>query len=312
MTAESQEQRRATNLEISQLLETMKASDSVELKMTVVPDQHRATVATLPIDPVEAQPRQVYFFDTPDLRLNEAGVVVRARRIQGGRGDTVVKLRPVVPADLPDELRKSPAFNVEVDVLPGLFGVCSASLKGRISGANIRAAVRGEIPLRKLFSKDQRAFYKDHAPADLELEDLQVLGPTFILKSVFQATSSLRRFVAELWLYPDGSRILELSTKCLPTEAFQVAAEARGYLGAHGIEVGAGTQQTKTKTALEYFSAHLREKARPSLAADIALDGLATGDEGEALPSNADEDDDDDLPTVANGDDESDAATDRR
>jgi hypothetical protein len=312
MTAESQEQRRATNLEISQLLETMKASDSVELKMTVVPDQHRATVATLPIDPVEAQPRQVYFFDTPDLRLNEAGVVVRARRIQGGRGDTVVKLRPVVPADLPDELRKSPAFNVEVDVLPGMFGVCSASLKGRIPGANIRAAVRGEIPLRKVFSKDQRAFYKDHAPADLELEDLQVLGPTFILKSVFQATSSLRRFVAELWLYPDGSRILELSTKCLPTEAFQVAAEARGYLGAHGIEVGAGTQQTKTKTALEYFSAHLREKARPSLAADIALDGLATGDEEEALPSNADEDDDDDLPTVANSDDEADAATDRR
>ena len=145
----------------------MQASDSVELKMTVVPDQHRATVASLPIDPVEAQPRQVYFFDTPDLRLNQAGVVVRARRIQGGRGDTVVKLRPVVPAELPEELRKSTAFNVEVDVLPGLFGVCSASLKGRISGAEIREAVRGEIPLRKLFTKDQRAFYKEHAPAGL-------------------------------------------------------------------------------------------------------------------------------------------------
>ena len=135
--------------------------------MTVVPDQHRATVASLPIDPVEAQPRQVYFFDTPDLRLNQAGVVVRARRIQGGRGDTVVKLRPVVPAELPEELRKSTAFNVEVDVLPGLFGVCSASLKGRIPGAEIREAVRGEIPLRKLFTKDQRAFYKEHAPAGL-------------------------------------------------------------------------------------------------------------------------------------------------
>ena len=49
----------------------------------------------LPIDPVESQPRQVYFFDTPDLALSKAGIIVRARRIQGGKGDTVVKLRPV-------------------------------------------------------------------------------------------------------------------------------------------------------------------------------------------------------------------------
>ena len=152
--------------------------------------------------PVEAQPRQVFFFDTPDLRLNQAGVVVRARRIQGGRGDTVVKLRPVVPDELPQELRRSPSFNVEVDVLPGLIGVCSASLKGRASGAEIRDAVRGDIPLRKLFTKDQRAFYKEHAPADIDLDALQVLGPTFILKSVFQATSIVRRFVAEAVVLP--------------------------------------------------------------------------------------------------------------
>ena len=33
-----------------------------------------------------------------------------------------------------------------------------------------------------------------------------------------------------MWLYPDGSRILELSTKCAPAEAFQVAAETRAFL----------------------------------------------------------------------------------
>ena len=37
----------------------------------------RSTVAALGIDPLEAQIRQVFFFDTPDLALNEAGVVVR-------------------------------------------------------------------------------------------------------------------------------------------------------------------------------------------------------------------------------------------
>ena len=65
-----------------------------------------------------------------------------------------------------------------------------------------------------------------------------------------------RDLVVELWLYPDGSRILELSTKCAPGEAFQVAAEARAFLGERGIDPG-GEQQTKTRTALEFFSADL-------------------------------------------------------
>ena len=303
MTSEADEQRLAAGIEIAELFATMSASDSVELKMTVVPDEHRTTIANLAIDPVEAQPRQVFFFDTPDLRLNEAGVVVRARRIQGGRGDTVVKLRPVVPDDLPQELRRSPSFNVEVDVLPGLIGVCSASLKGRASGAEIRDAVRGTSPLRKLFSKDQRAFYKEHAPADIDLDALQVLGPTFILKAVFQATSIARRFVAEAWFYPDGTRILELSTKCLPSEAVPVARDARKYLAQHGITVGAGTQQTKTKTALEFFSTQLRE-AGATRSADIALGGEGIDDDGEVLSPNADEDDEDRQTLAAEADDD--------
>jgi hypothetical protein len=56
-----------------------------------------------------------------------------------------------------------------------------------------------------------------------------------------------------MWLYPDGSRLLELSTKCLPNEAFQVAAESRAYLLDHGIKAS-GDQETKTKKALQYFA----------------------------------------------------------
>ena len=71
-------------------------------------------VAALGVDPLDAQIRQVYFFDTPELALNKAGVVVRARRVQQKGDDTVVKLRPVVPDQLPGELRGSPNFGVEV------------------------------------------------------------------------------------------------------------------------------------------------------------------------------------------------------
>jgi hypothetical protein len=60
----------------------------------------------------------------------------------------------------------------------------------------------------------------------------------------------------EMWFYPDGSRILELSTRCRPADAFQVAAEARAYLAGRGVMI-AGEQQTKTKAALEFYMAQL-------------------------------------------------------
>ena len=47
----------------------------------------------LDMDVLKAEIRQVVFFDTPDLRLSRAGVIVRARRTRKG-GDAVIKLRP--------------------------------------------------------------------------------------------------------------------------------------------------------------------------------------------------------------------------
>ena len=69
-----------------------------------------------------------------------------------------------------------------------------------------------------------------------------------------------------MWLYPDGSRILELSTKTLPTEAWQKAAEARLALSARGITL-TGEQQTKTKTALEFFAKVAKDAAAEQTAA---------------------------------------------
>jgi hypothetical protein len=246
---------RISEEELGRLMELIKDSDSVELKLTVPAADQRATIASLPIDPVEAQPRQVFFFDTRDLALDKAGLVVRARRIQGGRGDTVVKRRPVVPAELSHETRHSASFKVEVDAMPGGF-VCSGSMKGRSTGEEIHEAIGGGMPLRRLFSKEQRGFFLANAPSGIELDALIPLGPVFILKATFEVPEPRRKFVAEMWLYPDGSRILELSTKCLPGEAFQVAAETRAYLAGRGVSLS-GEQQTKTRAALEFFKAGL-------------------------------------------------------
>jgi hypothetical protein len=242
--------------DLREVLALARDSDSVELKLTVPEQQQRSTILGLGMDPIDAQVRLVHFFDTPDLALNQKGVVVRARRVQGRGDDTVIKLRPVVPANLPEGIRHSASMFVEVDAMPGGF-VCSASMKGRLGSDEVKRCVGGERAVRKLFSKEQRAFYATHAPEGVGLDDLSLLGPIFVLKLKFTPEELPRKMVAEMWLYPDGERILELSTKCAPAEMFQVAAESRAYLEGRGIDLS-GEQQTKTATALRFFAEQLQ------------------------------------------------------
>jgi hypothetical protein len=243
-----------SDAELGEMLALIGESDSVELKLTIPEADQRSVVQALELDPLDAEIRQVFFFDTPDLALERSGLVVRARRVQRKEDDSVVKLRPVVPAKLPEDLRASPSFVVEVDAMPSGY-VCSGTMKGRPK-ASVRETVLEERPLRKLFSKEQRSFFAAHAPAGVELDGLSVLGPIFVLKLKFSPGGYGRKLVAEMWLYPDGSRILELSTKCGISEAFEVAAETRAFLAERGVDPS-GEQQTKTRTALEFFSSDL-------------------------------------------------------
>jgi hypothetical protein len=242
--------------QIAEMLDLIKDSDSVELKLTVPEHDQRSAVVALGMDPLDAQIRQVFFFETRDLALDKLGVVVRGRRVQGKGDDSVVKLRPVVPSELPAELRAATGFRVEVDALPGGF-VCSGTLKRTLHSGEVKKTVAGERPVRKLFSKQQRAYFAEHAPG-IELDDLSILGPIFVLKLRFTPEELGRRLVAEMWIYPDGSRVLELSTRTATNEAFQVAAEARAYLAGQGIDLS-GEQETKTKKALEYFAGALKK-----------------------------------------------------
>ena len=243
--------------QLGELLSLIEGADSVELKLTVPEPDHQAAAGVLGIDPLDAEVRQIFFFDTPDLDLSKAGVVARARRVQGKGDDSVVKLRPVVPDQLPKKLRNTRGFGVEVDAMPGGF-VCSASMKST-AHADVRETVAAG-PLSKLFSKEQRAFFAEYAPDGIELDDLSVLGPILVLKLKFTPENLQRRLVAELWLYPDNSRILELSTKCPPAESFLAAAEVRSFLAKQGVDLS-GEQETKTRKALEFYSQRLRTGA---------------------------------------------------
>jgi hypothetical protein len=93
------------------------------------------------------------------------------------------------------------------------------------------------------------------------MDKLVILGPTFLLKAKHQPKDFDRPIVVEMWLYPDGARVLEVSTKCLPKETMEFGGQFKAYLAARGIVLGAD-QSAKTKSSLEYFSARL-ESAQP-------------------------------------------------
>jgi hypothetical protein len=250
---------RLTDDQLTDIMALIGGSDSVELKVSIADADRRATITALGLDPLQAQIRQVFFFDTPDLKVSDAGVVVRARRVQGRGDDSTITLRPVRPEDLTPDLRATPGFKVEVDAMPGKY-VCSGSLSAALGKDDVRPVAAKARPIRKLFSKAQRAFYAAHAPAGIALDDLSILGPIFVLKTKFTPERFGRPMVAEFWLYPDGTAMLELSTKCLPNQTFQTAAEARASLLRHGV-VTSGEQNTKTRRALDIFSARLLAEA---------------------------------------------------
>ena len=238
-----------------EMIAVMKSSDSVELKQTIRGVDVQMAGDAFGFDPIEAEIRQIVFFDTPDMELYHAGVVARARRIQGGDGDSVIKLRPLDPSELDPEVRASKHFGVETDVMPNGF-VCSGSMKNKMRAKAVQNVLFKRDPIRSIFSKEQTRLFKVYAPKGMKLDELEVLGPVFVLRLKSELAEFELKIVAEVWFYPDGSTVLELSTKSRPDEAFQVAAEFKAELITHGVDLSV-EQATKTKTALEYFTANL-------------------------------------------------------
>ena len=192
--------------------------------------------------------RQAVFFDMPDSDCSNRESSFAPAGFREG-DDSVVKLRPVVPDLLPGKLRKSPNFGVEVDAMPGGF-VCSASLNSQWGGGPVKAVLRGEAPISSVFSKEQRAFYAEHAPR-VGLHDLAQLGPINLLKLRFVPAGMNRRHVAELWFYPNGSRSSSSRPNhCLPRRSRRPPNCGRTWRKGHPSHRRAADQDPRRPGAL--------------------------------------------------------------
>jgi hypothetical protein len=222
------------------------AGQAAQVELKVVVPEHGSR--SLGIDPDRGPARRVYFLDTPGLALYQHGLIVRFRDRPRRRDDAVVKLRPVVSGRVPGWLRDADQFRIEIDALPG-HAVCSGALKKRLGRRDVSRALAANRPLTKLLSPRQRRLLAKYAPPWLQLGDLTRFGPIEVRCHSIKLPGLDRRLTVERWRYPDGSHVLELSTRCPLDKAAAIAARMSRALRAYGI-VPADRQRTKTAMAL--------------------------------------------------------------
>ena len=261
MSRARKQERALSDEDHARLIALIKDADSVELKLTVPEADHRSAVTALGMDPLEAQIRQVFFFDTPDLALDEHG----RRRSRSPRAEKGRRLCREAAAGRPVRApgRRPPVAGFR---RRGGRDAGRIRLLGLDEGERSAPPTSGRPwPASGRCASCSRRSSGPSTPSTLPRASRSttssVLGPIFVLKLKFVPEEFDRKLVAEMWLYPDNSRILELSTKCRPAEAFQVAAEARAFLTEQGIDLG-GEQETKTRKALEFFSKRLQAKSK--------------------------------------------------
>ena len=248
----------AERKDLREILTKLADVGSVELKMNV-PAEQRMSLRNLRMDPLKGRLREVVFFDTPDLALFKAGIAVRGRRTQDRDDDTVTKLRPCMPAELPASVRNSPNLKVELDVTRRTHMV-SASLKGVRPAGTLTDVLAGRMTLEKFLSKEQRSFMADRLPDGLGWQDLVPLGPTYVIVMKGVPEASAHKLTVELWHFPGQVPLVELSTKSTPSEVFSLQKDVTEFLATRGL-TPTGEQEPKTRKALQFFATHLESPA---------------------------------------------------
>ena len=229
------------------------AVDAVEIKLTIRPDQELLAERALEVGEDTAEVRRVYFYDTPDLALFEAGVILRARLVKDRDDDSTVKLRAVEAASISEQWRQSEGFKLETDWV-GERTVCSASLTTVQRRDEIDQVAEGKRAIGKLFSEDQERFVRELYQGPLDYGNLRVLGPIRVLRWKPKHETFPHELTLEEWRLPNGEDLVEVSIKVDPNEAHRARSEFDAHLRQMGLDPKGVAQDTKTRTAMAYFA----------------------------------------------------------
>ena len=236
------------------------AIKAVEIKVTVRSDEELRALRAFKVDEDTAEVRIIYFYDTPKLTLFDGGVVLRSRLVKGDEDDTTVKIRPVIPSRVAPSWSRVSGFKIEAD-RTGRRVVKSASLTEQRRRSEIDAVAEGKRPVGELFSERQRGLIVDVSKCHVDFNELKPLGPIRVLCWETAHKGFPYKMTIEEWRLPDGEDLVEVSIKVKPDRE----SEAKKMFDQHLKELGIdpnGAQETKTRTALEYFAKALRSRKK--------------------------------------------------
>ncbi|WP_380878551.1 hypothetical protein ACFB49_17410 [Sphingomonas sp. DBB INV C78] len=226
--------------------------DAVEIKVTIRPDQELRAERAMEVNEDTADIRLIYFYDTADLDLFEAGVALRARLVKGDDDDSTVKFRTEKRATVSQEWMDLEGFKLEADCV-GERAVFSASLTHLQKRDEIDEVANGERPIHRLFCQDQERFFKEVYKGPNDFENLCVMGPIRVLRWKLEHKGFPHRLTVEEWRLPNGDDLVEVSIKVPPDEARSAQKAFCDHLEKLGLDPQ-GAQETKTRTALQYFA----------------------------------------------------------
>lgn len=246
----------ATDTPVSRANRPFAGVDAVEIKLTIRPDQELRAERALAVDEDTANIRVVYYYDTPNLALFEAGVALRARQVKDRPDDSTVKFRPVEAARVAKAWRQQKGFKLEADWV-GDHVVCAACFTQPQRRDEIDEVADGKRPIEKLFSEEQERFLREMYKGPIQFGDLCVMGPIRVLRWKPTHLHFSHELTVEEWRLPNGDDLVEVSIKAAAESAGQARRAFGGFLDELGLDQR-GAQETKTRTALTYFAAACR------------------------------------------------------
>ena len=251
----------ATKDQIGQLVAGV---DAIEVKATIPDHQIEPSLHRYQLTVDNDEERYIYFFDTPNLDLYQAGIIARARRIVGEEHDSTVKFRPVVPTEVPRAWGAIDGFKLEADASEKGV-VKSASLTMPVRKGLIKRVVAGEQPIGALFTEEQESFIEDLGGRRIDFRSLAIFGPLQAHRWKFDDPGCPWPLTAELWKRADGARLMEVSIKSPVAQAAVAIAGLMAFLAEVGAEQDL-EQQVKTRWALLHHAELARAEARATAA----------------------------------------------
>lgn len=234
---------------------------AVEIKVTIRPDQELRAERAMLVNEDTADVRIIYFYDTLALDLFNEGIALRARLIKGDDDDSTVKFRSDRITSVSSEWNQHDGFKREADWV-GDRAVYSASLTCPQQRDEIDEVAKGKRSIDKLFSKDQERFLKEFYKGPVDFGKLCVMGPIRVLRWKLEHENFAYELTVEEWRLPNGDDLVEVSIKVPPDEAAQARNAFHQHLEALHLDPQ-GAQETKTRTALQYFAEVLKASQTP-------------------------------------------------